>query len=138
MGGGPLIAGPLRRDPVELSHWLESAYPALGPALRLRPEDVAYVASSGRSARDTRAYRRLFLPSLGDLGDAAAVRKKLRRFAARERLRIAARELDTVSGTDVDVTARELADLADVCIEVALNEALLWADRRFGIPTKSD
>ncbi|WP_394837790.1 bifunctional [glutamate--ammonia ligase]-adenylyl-L-tyrosine phosphorylase/[glutamate--ammonia-ligase] adenylyltransferase [Pendulispora rubella] len=136
MGDGPLITGPLRRDAVELSHWLESAYPALGPSLRSRPEDVSYIANSGRGARDARAYRRLLLPQLEDLSDAADVRRKLRRFATRERLRIAARELE--SGTDVDVTARELSELADVCIEVALSEALLWADRRFGVPTKLD
>ena len=138
LGDGALITGPLRRDAVELSHWLEASYPALGPALRSRPEDVTYVASSGRGARDARAYRRLLLPLVGDLGDALRVRKALRRFATRERLRIAARELENGSGTDIDVTSRELADLADVCIEVALNEALLWADRRFGLPTKTD
>ncbi|WP_394826981.1 bifunctional [glutamate--ammonia ligase]-adenylyl-L-tyrosine phosphorylase/[glutamate--ammonia-ligase] adenylyltransferase [Pendulispora albinea] len=135
MGERPLIVGP-RRDPVDLAHWLEAAYPALAPAIQSRPEDVAYIASSGRGARDARTYRKLLLPSL-DLRDPAGVRRKLRRFAARERLRIAARELETTAA-DVDVTAKELADLADVCVEVALNEALLWADLRYGIPTKTD
>jgi glutamate-ammonia-ligase adenylyltransferase len=34
----------------------------------------------------------------------------------------------------VDVTARELADLADVCCQVSLTEALDWGKTRFGAP----
>ncbi|HNM79326.1 MAG TPA: hypothetical protein PKI89_13215, partial [Tepidiformaceae bacterium] len=54
-------------------------------------------------------------------------------FAQRERLRVAAREL-VHTGVDVDVTARELSDIADVSIELAAEEARAWADRRFGPP----
>src|SRR5262249_11737234 len=57
--------------------------------------------------------------------------------AAREKLRIAVREAIAYSGQDVDVTARELSDLADVCCEVALAEALAWADERFAAPRAS-
>ena len=59
------------------------------------------------------------------------------RLDARQQLRIAARELMTHAGSDVDVTARELSDLADVCSEIALEEALGWADARFGVPKTS-
>jgi glutamate-ammonia-ligase adenylyltransferase len=71
---------------------------------------------------------------LGDARDEDQVRHGLRVFADRERLRIAARELVPHAGSDVDVTSRELADLGDVCIDLALGEAMAWAERRFGEP----
>jgi glutamate-ammonia-ligase adenylyltransferase len=49
-------------------------------------------------------------------------------------MRIAARELLAHPGQDVDVTARELSDLADVCCETALAEALAWAQGHLGSP----
>jgi glutamate-ammonia-ligase adenylyltransferase len=110
------------------------AYPALARGLDAHPEDVAALARGTRQARDARTYRRLAAGAVGDLSDPVAVRRGLRRFAAREKLRIAARELLAHPGQDVDVTARELADLADVCCEVALAEALGWAEARFGPP----
>jgi glutamate-ammonia-ligase adenylyltransferase len=118
----------------ELRALLRDAYPALAPEVDAHPEDLAAMARGTRQARDLRTYRRLAAAAVGDLSDAAGVRRGLRRFAARERLRIAARELLAHPGQDVDVTARELADLADVCCEVALTEALAWAAARFGPP----
>jgi len=115
----------------ELRALLAEAYPALVRALEAHPEDVAAVARGTRQARDARAYRRLLASTPGE-GD--ALRGRLRRFAAREKLRIATRELLAHPGHDVDVTARELSDLADVCCEAALGEALAWADARFGPP----
>jgi glutamate-ammonia-ligase adenylyltransferase len=53
-------------------------------------------------------------------------------------MRVAARELIARAGHDVDVTARELSDLADVCCELALVEALAWARARFGAPMVLD
>jgi glutamate-ammonia-ligase adenylyltransferase len=145
----PLAAEPARRlvrdalgrvdvepheDVVELGAMLCVAYPALAPAIDAHPEDLLMVAREVRHARDARSYRRLAATAVGDGGDPAQLRRGLRRLASREKLRIAARELLAHPGHDIDVTARELADLADVCSELALAEALAWADARFGMP----
>ena len=113
---------------------LGEAYPALAAGIDAHPEDLAGIVRGARQARDLRTYRRLAAAAAGDLSDAIGVRRGLRRFAAREKLRIAARELLAHPGQDVDVTARELGDLADACCEVALAEALAWAEARFGAP----
>ena len=118
---------------IDLAVLLDSAYPALGPALLRWPEDVLTVARSGLGPRDPRTYRRRALATIGNLSDTDAVRANLRRFANREKMRIAARELLPGVGSDVDVTARELSDLADVCLDIALREAALWAESRFGL-----
>jgi glutamate-ammonia-ligase adenylyltransferase len=120
----------LSDDGVELGALVLAAYPELGRTCK--PSDVEKLARGTKVARDTRTYRKAFYGSLADLRDAALVRKRLREFAAREKLRIAVREI-LHSDVDIDVTARELADLAEVCIEVALSEALLWAEARFGV-----
>src|SRR5215472_4518115 len=126
---------------------------------------IAVTRGGIRSARDGRAYRRLAAQLVGPAGpatplvgragpptplvgragpptplvvdatDADRVRRGLRILARREKLRIATRELLPHAGSDVDVTSRELADLADTCIAVALDEALAWAEIRFGVPT---
>jgi glutamate-ammonia-ligase adenylyltransferase len=116
---------------------LAEAYPALTPAMEAHPEDVAAIARGVRQARDARAYRRLLATAIAEPGDPASVRRGLRRFAAREKMRIATRELLAMPGHDVDVTARELSDLADVCCEAALSEALAWAQGRYGTPVTS-
>jgi glutamate-ammonia-ligase adenylyltransferase len=130
-----------RDDLVELGALLWCAYPALAPALEAHPEDLAGLGGLGgagrrrsQQRRDARAYRRLAAAAVGDLSDIAVVRRGLRRFASRERMRIAARELLAHPGQDVDVTARELSDLADVCCETALAEALAWAQQHLGTP----
>jgi [glutamine synthetase] adenylyltransferase / [glutamine synthetase]-adenylyl-L-tyrosine phosphorylase len=123
-----------REEVVELGAMLCVAYPALAHAIDARPDDLVAVARGVRQARDARAYRRLASTISGDESDPARLRRELRRFAMREKMRIAARELLAHPGHDVDVTARELADLADVCCEVALTEALAWAEARFGAP----
>ncbi len=143
---GRADAGELRRrfaaDPrlanddraVALATLLASGYPALAPSIAARPEDVVAVARAGLRARDAKTLRRASILAVPDLGDVDAVRASLRRFARREKLRIAARELLPGAANDVDVTARELSDLADACMEIALREALSWADGRFGVP----
>ena len=112
------------------------AYPALARPIEQRWDDVVAVTRGGtKTARDTRAYRRLLAQQLGDAPDLEAVRRGLRVFARREKLRVGARELCPHAGSDVDVTSRELSDLADVCIQGALTEALAWADERLGVPS---
>ncbi|MDF2692100.1 MAG: Glutamate-ammonia-ligase adenylyltransferase [Labilithrix sp.] len=119
----------------ELAGTLMTAYPALRAQLQSRPDDLMVIGKGRlRIAKDLRAYRRLAASFVHDLSDHDGVRRGLRRFAQRERLRIAARELRAREAGDVDITARELSDLAQVCIEVALAEAQRWAEERFGAP----
>lgn len=118
-----------------LAALLAAAYPALRAQISMRPDDVVAIARGKiRTARDLRTLRRLGAAAAGDLDDVSAVRRGLRLFAQRERLRVAARELHALEGGDVDTTAREISDLAQVCIEIATSEALRWAAGRFGSP----
>ncbi len=120
---------------VQLAAVLSAAYPALVSQITTRPEDVIALARGKlRIARDLRTYRRLVQADVPDPSDLEVVRRGLRRFAQRERLRIGARELLVHQGADLDTTSREVSDLAQVCIEVALREASLWAEARFGTP----
>ena len=128
------LEGAPRDDVVELGAMLCVAYPTLASLIDAHPEDLVAVARGVRHARDARAYRRLAQAAIGDDRDPARVRRGLRRFSAREKMRIAARELLALPGHDIDITARELADLADACCEVALGEALAWAGARYGPP----
>ena len=121
-------------DATELGAALFLAYPALAHAVDAHPQDLIDVVGSLRTARDRESYRRIGAIAVGGASDPVEVGQGLRRFAAREKLRIAARELLAQPGQDVDVTARELSDLADVCCELALDEALRWAELRFGLP----
>jgi [glutamine synthetase] adenylyltransferase / [glutamine synthetase]-adenylyl-L-tyrosine phosphorylase len=131
------------RDASELRQVLSAAYPAMAPFLETNPDDVAVLARGGvRAAREARFYRRAATSLLGqaDKGgsDEARVKRGLRIFARREKLRIALRELYPRVGSDVDGTAQELSDLAEACIGAALDEALAWADARFGVPTSAN
>lgn len=121
-----------------LAALLSAAYPALRAQIFARPEDiVAITRGKLRISRDLRAYRRLGATLVPSLDDDEGVARGLRRLAQRERLRIAARELlaSTIGGDDLDVTAREVSDLAQVCLEIAVAEAERWAETRFGTPT---
>ncbi|MBX3222819.1 MAG: bifunctional [glutamate--ammonia ligase]-adenylyl-L-tyrosine phosphorylase/[glutamate--ammonia-ligase] adenylyltransferase [Labilithrix sp.] len=123
---------------VELAAALMTAYPGLRAQILHRPEDVVAIGKGRlRIAKDLRAFRRLAAGFVHDLNDHDEVRRGLRLFAQRERLRVAARELRAREAGDVDVTARELSDLAQVCIELALAEAQRWAEARFGAPMTS-
>jgi glutamate-ammonia-ligase adenylyltransferase len=119
----------------ELAGQLMTAYPALRAQILHRPDDVVAIGRGRlRVAKDVRAYRRLVASFVSDEADHEEVKRGLRLFAQRARLRIAARELRAREIGDVDVTARELSDLAQVCVEVALAEAEHWAETRFGLP----
>jgi glutamate-ammonia-ligase adenylyltransferase len=126
-----------RDELVELGALIVCAYPALGEAVLSHPEDLSVLTRGTTQARDARAYRRLAAAAVGEPVDLDRVRRGLRRLASREKLRIAARELLAHPGHDVDVTARELSDLAEVCCDVALSEALAWGMTRFGVPVTS-
>lgn len=116
---------------------LGAAYPALGPVLQSSPEIAEHLAAEGyETARDRETYLARLRARTGDLADADFTRRELRRFARDERLRIALREAlpPSAGGADLDVTARELATLADATIEVALAEARRAVGARFGEP----
>ena len=125
---------PATDDTCMLGALLATAYPAYRRALEAHPEDLVAIARSGlKVRRNVKGYDRLAREYCPDLGDAEAVRRGLRIFARREKMRIAARELFPTWG-DVDVAARELSDLADRVVGTALDEALAWAKARFGEP----
>ncbi|MBX3186788.1 MAG: bifunctional [glutamate--ammonia ligase]-adenylyl-L-tyrosine phosphorylase/[glutamate--ammonia-ligase] adenylyltransferase [Labilithrix sp.] len=122
-------------ETASLAALLAAAYPALRAQMLLRPDDVVAIARGKlRIARDLRTLRRHAMSLIGDLSDHDAVRRGLRVFAQRERLRVAARELLASEAGDVDTTAREISDIAQVCIDTATTEALRWAEARFGAP----
>ena len=114
---------------------LSCAYPALAHTLLTRPDDVIFLAKSGtKTARDARTYRRLLLPQIIAWNDEVEVGRALRRFVGREKLRIAARELGNTPSAGLETTAREMSDLADVALEVALTHAKAVVEERFGTP----
>lgn len=121
-------------DTIALGALLATAYPAYRRAIEARPEDLVAVARSGlKVRRNSKSYERAWREWAVDGEDVDEVRRALRVFARREKMRIAARELFPAWG-DVDVAARELSELADRVVGIALEEALSWARRRFGEP----
>lgn len=116
-------------------------YPALRPAVRRHASDMMRIVDDELATPRSRArFEQLGREELGAELDAERVRRGLRVFARRERLRIALRELlpRDMGGADVDVTSKELAYLADVTLELALEEAIVWAARRYGDAVRTD
>ncbi|UQA55213.1 bifunctional [glutamate--ammonia ligase]-adenylyl-L-tyrosine phosphorylase/[glutamate--ammonia-ligase] adenylyltransferase [Polyangium aurulentum] len=121
----------------ELAVLIASAYPALAGTLEAAPEIIETIAAEGhQAARDRSGLMARLRARIGEGADAERVGRELRRFAKEERLRIALRELlpPSLGGADVDVTSHEIADLADVTIEVALEDAVAQVSARFGPP----
>lgn len=118
-----------------------SAFPALGALAAARPELFQELATQGwRYARDRETYLTLLRAAVPDPSDVIGVRVGLRRRVEFEKLRIAVRELlpSSLDGADVEVTAAELADLAEAAIEIALDEARAHATERLGAPVTSE
>ncbi|HEY4121486.1 MAG TPA: bifunctional [glutamate--ammonia ligase]-adenylyl-L-tyrosine phosphorylase/[glutamate--ammonia-ligase] adenylyltransferase, partial [Byssovorax sp.] len=119
---------------------LGAAYPALVPTLVRDPGLAARMAADGfASARDRATLRRVITARFGDLGDEARVRRELRLAARDERARVALREIlpPALGGADVDVTSAELAALADVTLQIAVDEARFHVEARCGAPRTS-
>ena len=92
----------------------------VGDALLRQPEVVDLVGDDdwlGR-AHDPQELSDAALDTLRWRPDVTARRSGLRRFKRRELLRITARDL--VGLAEIETTARELADLADACVEAAV------------------
>jgi glutamate-ammonia-ligase adenylyltransferase len=108
---------------------LSTAYPALTTMLEADPR----LAPSPHSVM---GERRAELATLDD----DALKRALRRYAHAERMRIALREVlpASLGGADLEHTARELSDLADETIEIALSEAKRHVFERLGTPRGAD
>jgi [glutamine synthetase] adenylyltransferase / [glutamine synthetase]-adenylyl-L-tyrosine phosphorylase len=109
---------------------LATAYPALAPGLERAPEALPEPAAHTREELARQLGRELAAC------EPDARREALRAFAARERLRIALRELlpPALGGVDLEESAAELSDLADVTIDAALAEACDVVFARTGAP----
>jgi glutamate-ammonia-ligase adenylyltransferase len=127
-------------DGAPLATAVVAAFPAFAPLADARPAVFADLWSEGWRVARTRAglYASL-LAKVGDLTDTEGARSRLRLAVQYEKLRIATRELlpPSLDGADVDVTAAEIADLAEASIEVALDEAKSYATARWGPPVTS-
>ncbi len=110
---------------------LATAYPALAAALEANP-GLAPPSSAPRLDELT-----AWAQQQRDGSDPEQIRRALRHMALSERLRIGLRELlpASLGGADLEETAREVSDLADVTIEVALAEAIHHVWGRMGVPT---
>jgi [glutamine synthetase] adenylyltransferase / [glutamine synthetase]-adenylyl-L-tyrosine phosphorylase len=116
---------------------LWTAYPALAPMIEVSPGIARWLAADAHvAARDRATLLALLRARTGSPDDPARFGRELRRAARDERIRVALRELlpTSLGGADVDVTARELAALADVTIELAFEEALATMTARYGAP----
>ncbi|HKA93295.1 MAG TPA: bifunctional glutamine-synthetase adenylyltransferase/deadenyltransferase, partial [Acidimicrobiia bacterium] len=92
----------------------------LGDALRRQPDFVEALGDDETLARE-KSRDELVDEALGNLTWRAGVAERrvgLRRFKRREVLRIAARDL--LGFASIETTERELASLADACVEAAL------------------
>ncbi len=114
-----------------------TAFPAFGAWLPRHAALFDEIATEGYTAPRERAG---LVASLAAEVDASLdVGRALRTFLRRERLRLAVRELlpSRLGGAPIDVTAREMSDIAEAAIEVALAHASDEAARRYGAPRKA-
>jgi len=108
---------------------LSTTYPVLTPMLEADPRLAPSPHSPLAEGR----------PELATLDD-DALKRELRRYAHAERMRIALREVlpASLGGADLEQTARELSDLADETIEIALTEAKRHVFGRLATPRSPD
>ena len=114
-----------------------TAFPAFASMADARPAAFVELCGEGwRAERARPAMEATLRAQAGNLDDGERVRAALRSGLQYEKLRIATRELlpRPLHGADVDVTSREIADLAEAAIELALAEAMHYARARWGAP----
>src|SRR6185503_10336661 len=112
-----------------------TAFPAFAAMADARPSAFVELCAEGWRAERTRPSLEATLRArAGNLDHGDAVRAALRLTLQYEKLRIATRELlpSALHGADVDTTAREISNLAEASIEVALAEAMHHARVRWG------
>jgi [glutamine synthetase] adenylyltransferase / [glutamine synthetase]-adenylyl-L-tyrosine phosphorylase len=136
------IAQDLRGQPgADLGLVLGAAYPVLVPQ---RPALLEAIASLAREGLTTRRFRRDILGRLNAAvtgqapGD--AWQGALQRAVWLEKVRIALREVlpTKLGGAELPETARELSELADAVVEVAVAEAAEHVAARLGTPRHAD
>jgi glutamate-ammonia-ligase adenylyltransferase len=136
------LARDLRGVPgADLGLVLGAAYPGL------TPRSPALIEAIARLSREGLSSRRLRLDILGRLQDAVTGKGPgdawlggLQRAVWHEKVRIALREVlpPKLGGAELSETARELSELADAVVEVALVEASSHVSARFGQPQRPD
>jgi len=111
---------------------LGTAYPAFAPALEADPTlaPKSWAPCPGELAAWAERQQR------GSSGE--QIRRSIRRKTLTERLRIGLRELlpASLGGADLEETAREVSDLADWTIQVALDEACAHVFAHLGEPRR--
>ncbi len=120
---------------------LGAAFPPLLPRTDWQLAAVERIARSGWRAGRTRGdLLENVQRSAGNIADSEGVRRGIRRAAWAEKARIALRELLPLEmgGAEIRVTARELSELADATLEVAVREAAHAIAERYGAPLRSD
>ncbi|MEZ4225369.1 MAG: bifunctional [glutamate--ammonia ligase]-adenylyl-L-tyrosine phosphorylase/[glutamate--ammonia-ligase] adenylyltransferase [Polyangiaceae bacterium] len=120
---------------------LATAYPALTPMTRWQREALQRTFAEGfRAMRNRGDYMARLLAAVDDFADVDALRDNLRRVVWAERARIALRELlpAELGGAPFFDAARELSELAEVSLEVALSEAHTHTAARFSLPRRAD
>lgn len=100
-------------------------------ALR-NPGELLSLLEGVEAAREVEAFRAALRRHLEGVTDEEELGMRLRRFRNREMVRIALR--DQLGLADLEGVLGELSDLAEVCIEEALEHLEGWYRARFGTP----
>ncbi|MBM3983016.1 MAG: bifunctional [glutamate--ammonia ligase]-adenylyl-L-tyrosine phosphorylase/[glutamate--ammonia-ligase] adenylyltransferase [Planctomycetes bacterium] len=100
------------------------------------PEFLATVSHVPRRNPSTAELTAQLRAEVDAGGDDAGVLRAIRRFRDRHTLRIGIS--DVVRDRPLEEVTRELARLADACVEVALQHALRTVAARFGVPMTPD
>lgn len=129
------------REGREIALLLSVAFPPLVPRSEWQLTAIDRIAQEGfRVERQRGDLLPRLLAQASDFSDTARFERNLRRAIWAEKARIALRELlpYSLGGAPLDVTARELSDLADAAFEVALAEARARTAERYGPPKHGD
>lgn len=120
---------------------LGTAFPPLLPRSGWQVDAVAEIAREGwRTARSRDDMLERFRALVENFDDPELALSRLRRAVWLDRARVALRELfpAALGGAGIEVTARELSDLASAALEIALLEAQERIAARYGQPQRAD
>jgi glutamate-ammonia-ligase adenylyltransferase len=133
---GPALAGVLPDDVQFRARLLRvlATSPYAADILARYPDMLAELLQSGRlgCTMTAEAFRALLQASLPPGPDEDELQRRLRLFRHRELVRIIWRDL--AGAADVTETLRDLSNLADACINVALAWAQATLQARYGVP----